>query len=224
MDTALFLGFAVAYLALFAWGAALAARGGWATPANLPLLVVAGLVYDNGVIAAGRFIGEGTLLEGLNAGRFWLHAFATPLLVVWAWHAVRRSGASWAARPWAARAAAGTAAVLVVFELATVVAGLELRPRDEYGALSYASAHPDSGPPLMVLVVAAALVAAGVVLWRRRGRVWLLAGSVLMVLGSGIPVPVDSNAVTNLFELLLLTSILATKAEQDAASAVGSGR
>lgn len=46
MDTVLFLGFALAYLALLIWGLGLAARHGWWTPANLPLLVVAALVYD----------------------------------------------------------------------------------------------------------------------------------------------------------------------------------
>src|SRR5690606_26318998 len=63
MDTVLFFAFAAAYLGLLAWGVALAVRHGWATPANLPLLVVAGLVYDNVVIATGRWIGEGALLE-----------------------------------------------------------------------------------------------------------------------------------------------------------------
>lgn len=214
MDTALFLGFAVMYLALLGWGAALASRSGWATPANLSLLVVAALIYDNGVIALGRSLGEGALLEGLNAGRFWLHAFATPVLVIWSWHAVRRSRAAWAARAWATWAAIGLTIALAVFELVTVVAALELRPRDEYGALSYTAAH-SSGPPLMVLIVAAALVSAGAILWRRQGWIWLFTGSVLMVIGSGVPVPLDSNAVTNLFELLLLVSVLATKARQD---------
>jgi hypothetical protein len=216
MDTALFFGYAAAYLALLVWGLALAVRSGWRTPANLPLLVVLGLVYDNLVIASGRYIGEGALLEGLNAGRFWLHAVATPLLVVWAWHVVRRTGSAWAARAWAMWTAVAIALGLFVLEVATVTAGLELRSRSEYGVLSYTEAHAAGGPPLMVLVVAAALVAAGVIAWRRQGWAWLLVGSVLMAIGSGVPVPVPSGAVTNLFELVLLTSILATKARQDA--------
>ena len=40
--------------------------------------MTAGLVWDNGVIGIGKYIGEGDLLEGLNVTRFWVHALATP--------------------------------------------------------------------------------------------------------------------------------------------------
>ncbi|MEU6247850.1 hypothetical protein [Glycomyces sp. NPDC047010] len=214
MDSLLFLLLALAHLALLVWGLRLAARSGWRA-ADLPVLVVAALVYDNGMIAVGRAIGEGALLEGLNAGRFWLHAFVTPLLVIWSWDAVRRAGSPWAAKARARWAAIGLALALVAIELVTVVAGLELRVRDEHGALSYTSDHA-GGPPLMVLVVAAVLVIAGAIVWRRQSWPWLLAGAVLMALGSGLPIPVPSAAATNVFEVLLLTGIIATTARQDA--------
>ena len=92
MDTVLFLGFAGAYLILLVWGIALAVRHGWWTPANLPLLVLAALVFDNLIIGIGKFIGDGPLLEGLNLARFWIHAFVTPVLAAWALHALRRAG------------------------------------------------------------------------------------------------------------------------------------
>ena len=91
MDTILFLGFAAAYLALLVWGVRLAMRNGWWTPANLPLLVVAALVYDNLVLGLGSTIGHGPALEGLNHGRFWIHAAITPTLVAWALHTLRRA-------------------------------------------------------------------------------------------------------------------------------------
>ncbi|MDA8371062.1 MAG: hypothetical protein M0026_14500 [Nocardiopsaceae bacterium] len=221
MDTVLFFGFAGAYTALLIWAVALATRHGWATPANLPLLVLAGLVYDNLIIASGRYIGEGPLLEALSHGRFWLHAFLTPLLVIWSWHAVRRAGVRWAARRWAALAAVLITAALIAFELITVTANLHLAARVEYGVLSYSDSAPPPGPPPMVLVVAAALIFAGFVLWRRQRWIWLLVGAVLMAVGSGVPLPLESGAVTNLFELVLLVSVLATKAWQDAAELRG---
>ncbi len=217
MDTILFAAYALAYVVLLAWGVALAARHGWWTPANIPLLVVAGLVYDNTVLAAGRVIGEGALLEGLNYGRFWIHALVTPLLVVFAWHAVARTGASWARTRPAAAVAVLVTAGLVVLELTHVV-GLELTARTEHGILSYAEAETSGGPPIMVLVVGLVLLAAGVLVWRRQRWVWLLVGTLLMLVGSAVPVPVESGAVTNAFELVLLTSILATKSFQDRAA------
>ncbi|MGX1702470.1 hypothetical protein [Microbacterium sp. NPDC055357] len=214
MDTALFTGFAAGYVLLLAWGIALGVRHGWLTPANLPLLVLGGLVYDNTVIAAGAAIGEGALLEGLSAGRFWVHAFVTPLLVVWSWHAVRRAGQPWASTRIAAVVAVVITAALIVFEIVTVLAGLTLEPGTEYGVLSYSDADA-AGPPIMVLFVAAALILAGFFVWRRQGWIWLLVGAVIMTVGSAVPIPLDSGAVTNAFELALLVSILATKARQD---------
>lgn len=229
-DIWLFAGFALAYLVLLAWGLWLAARHGWWTPANLPLLVVAGLVYDNALLALGSRIGEGALLESLNLGRFWIHALVTPLLVLFAWHACVRASRA-ASRPgdrgadgghgWVRSRAAAVAAVvataaLVVLELVDVVLPLELEVQREYGVLSYTDASSGGGPPLMVLFVAAALIVAGLLVWRWQGWPWLLVGSVIMTIGSGVPVPVDSGAVTNAFELVLLTSILATKHHQDA--------
>lgn len=215
MDTVLFFTFASAYLVLFGWGVFLAVRYGWATPANLPLLVVAGLVYDNTVIAAGRWIGEGAVLESLSFGRFWIHALVTPLLVVWSWHAIRRTGAAWARTRAAALVAVLFAVALVVLEIVTVIASLRIEPREEYGVLSYSNAEASGGPPLMVLFVAAALIVAGFLVWRRQRWIWLLVGAVIMTVGSAIPIPVESGAVTNAFELVLLTAILATKAHQD---------
>lgn len=215
MDTALFLAFATAYAGLLVWGLVLAARHGWLTPANLPLLVIAALVYDNLVLGTGRFIGEGPLLEALNYARFVIHALITPLLVAWALHTLRRAGFAWAKSRWYQVVSIGAALALTVLEVLLEVRGLELEPSREYGVLSYSSTEPASGPPLMVLIVALVLVVAGALLWKRQGWPWLLVGAVVMTIGSAVPIPVDSGAVTNAFELSLLISILATKAFQD---------
>lgn len=215
VDTVLFLGFAAAYVALLVWGALRAHRSGLLTPATLPVLVVAALVYDNAVIGAGRFIGEGTLLEALNVARWWAHALVTPLLVLFAWHVAVRAGARWARTTVAAVGAVVLTIALVVWDLLTEVRGLSVEPGWEYGVLSYASTGTDSGPPVMPLVVGLALLVAGVVVWRRQRFVWLLAGAGAMVLGSAVPLPLPSAAVTNAFELVLLVSVMATRAYQD---------
>lgn len=215
MDTVLFFAFTAAYVGLLAWGIVLAVRRGWGTPANLPLLVIAGLVYDNAVIATGRWVGEGVVLESLSLGRFWIHALVTPLLVVWSWHAIHRAGVAWARTRAAAVVAVVFALALITLEIVTVNLCLRIEPQEEYGVLSYSNAEASGGPPLMVLFVAAALLVAGFLVWRRQRWIWLLVGAVIMTAGSAIPIPVESGAVTNAFELVLLTAILATKARQD---------
>lgn len=67
-----------------------------------------------------------------------------------------------------------------------------------------------------MLFVAAALLVAGITVWVKQ-RWWVLAaGTAVMVLGSAIPIPIESAAVTNIFEFILLTSILWTVMRQDA--------
>lgn len=95
------------------------------------------------------------------------------------------------------------------------VRGLNLVAREEYGVLSYTNAEPSSGPPLMVLIVAAVLLIAGAMVWKRQRWPWLFAGALIMTIGSGVELPIDSGAVTNAFELVLLVSVIATKAFQD---------
>ena len=215
MDTVLFFGLAAVYAALLAWGVALVKRHGLGTSANLYLITVAGLLYDNLVLASGRFLGTGPLLETLSYGRFILHAIYMPLLVVWAWHAARRVGMPWARRDRTRAGVIGVALALVAFELVTQVAGLNLEAESRQGALRYADAVPTQGPPLMVLIVAAAVIAAGVVLWRRRRWPWLMAGAVVFAVGWMVATGFGSDVGTNVFELVMVVSIVVTKAHQD---------
>ncbi|QIK71798.1 hypothetical protein G7070_05300 [Propioniciclava coleopterorum] len=152
----------------------------------------------------------------MNLARFWIHALITPLLVAWSLHAIRRSGVRVAQSRGYAVAAILVTAALVVLELMLEVRDLHIVPAREYGALSYTNAEPPTGPPAMVLVVAAFLLLAGVVVLVKQRWPWLLVGAAIMTVGSAIDLPVPSNAATNAFELILLVSILATKAFQDA--------
>lgn len=217
MDIPIFLGFALAYLVLLVWGVRLATRHGWWTPANLPPLVIAALVYDNAVLGLGAFIGEGPVLEFLSYARFWIHAFITPTLVAWALHTLRRAGFSWAQSRAYQVISIGAALALTVVEYFLEVRGLHLAPETEYGVLSYGSTEPATGPPLMVLVVAFFLVVAGALVWWKQKWPWLFIGAVIMTIGSAIQLPIESGAITNAFELALMVSILATKAFQDRA-------
>lgn len=216
MDSILYLCFAGAYLALLVWGVILLARRGRPTASDLVLLVVLGLVYDNAVLGFGVLIGEGAGLETANAARFWLHALLTPLLVLVAWSILVRAGVRWAVRPVTVGVSVLLTVALMSYETVVGAAGIALAPVREHGSLSYDDTDAASGPPLMVLVVAAALLVAGIGVWIRQRWPWLAVVTVIMLIGSAVPIPIPSGAATNAFELILLVGILATIAFQDA--------
>lgn len=208
MDTILYFVFAAAYILLLGW--ALAKQRSWNFMSFI-YLVLLGLIYDNGMVAIGKFIGEGPLLENLNLLRFWSHAFLTPTLVLFSWGALNHAGIRWAKKKVVFAAAIIYTLALIGLEIALETWGLEVMPEQQYGVLRYVSAEPASGPPIMVLLVSVVLIAAGILLWKKVGWKWMLIGSVIMTIGSAVPIPVDSSAVTNAFELILLFSLVWTK-------------
>lgn len=208
MDTILYFLFTAAYIGLFAWG--LSRQRSWNFMSFI-YLVLLGLIYDNGIIALGKFIGEGALLENLSLLRFWSHALFTPTLVLFSYGALREAGVVWSRKRIVVILAALYTVALVIVELFLETFGLELTVEKEYGILRYVSADPASGPPIMVLLVSVALIAAGAILWKKRGWKWMFVGAVIMTIGSAVPIPVDSSAATNAFELFLLFTLVWTK-------------
>lgn len=215
MDTVLFLGFASAYALLLIWGLTLVIRRKRLIVSDLAFLVLAALVFDNAVLGLGSFIGEGDFLELINGARYWLHAFVTPLLVLVAWNFLTRAGVRWAKRIWAVVAVFVLTISLIVYEVIAGAASAQLVADREYGILSYSNENAPGGPPLMVLFVAAALLVAGIYVWKRQRWVWLLIVTIVMVLGSAIPFEIPSSAATNAFELILLIGVIATIGFQD---------
>lgn len=212
MDTVLYFIYTAAYLVLLIMCINFGNR--W-DASSLLFLVVFGLVYDNGLIAIGKFLGEGPLLENLSYLRFWFHAFFTPTLVLFSWSVLNRAGIEFAKRKIVYIGALLYTIALVIMEIITETYGIKIVPEREHGLLRYVSAEPSSGPPLMVLFVSIALITAGAILWKKTGWKWMLIGSVVMTVGSAVPIPVESAAVTNGFELFLMTTLVATKIHQD---------
>ncbi|MEK3856927.1 hypothetical protein [Cytobacillus sp. FSL H8-0458] len=209
MDPLLFAVFTAGYILLFIW-AVLTVKNSGPVSAAFLLPVILGLIYDNGILAAGSLIGEGSTLKLLNYLRYWIHAFFTPLLVLYSWHTLKQADIDWAKTSKLKWAAYLLTAGLVLLELFTEVFGLKLEARSEYGVLSYSNAEAQGGPPKMVLIVSAVLLAASIIIWRIQGWFWFFAGSLLMIIGSAIDIPIESAAAVNAFEWLLLLSLTAT--------------
>lgn len=208
MDLILFSLLTAAYVGLVVW--AFSRQRSWTLMAFV-YLVLFGLVYDNGMIAIGKFIGEGELLENLNAMRFWIHALFTPALVLFSLGALRGAGVKWAKKQWALIAGIALFVLLIAIEIWQVTWGTELEPVSEYGVLKYSAIEDISGPPWMILLVSAVLLAAGAIVWKKAGWPWMFVGSVIMGIGSSVTLAVESEAVTNIFELILLASLVWTK-------------
>lgn len=208
MDLVLYFFFTAAYIGLLVWG--LMRQRSWNFMAFIYLVLI-GLIYDNGIISIGNFVGEGPLLENLSLLRFWSHAFLTPALVLFSWGALNCAGVLWAKKKAVFYGALLYTVALIAIEIAMETWGIEIAAVVEYGVLRYTSAEPSSGPPLMVLLVSLVLIITGFVIWKKSGWIWMFAGAIIMTIGSAVPIPVESSAVTNAFELVLLSALVWTK-------------
>ena len=215
MDKWLYLLFALAYLVLFIFMIRSMKRNGIASLSNVLILVILPLIYDNTILGVGSWIGEGQTLEVLNTARYWMHAILTPLLIVFSLGVLRRARVNWANTSAALWITVAYAFAAFMVELFTVLLNLSLEAEVKYGVLSYASTNSPSGPPIMILMVTLALLVSSIILWKRTGWFWMFIGVALMLVGSMIDIPIESAAITNAFELILLTSLVMTKLHQD---------
>ncbi|MBS8262844.1 hypothetical protein DYI25_00170 [Mesobacillus boroniphilus] len=143
--------------------------------------------------------------------RYWFHAFFTPLLIIFSWAAIRETGIRWVNVRTGLNLAVIFTLAMAIAELIQNTLGIKLEHSEKYGVLSYESAG-SHGPPIMIIGVTVALLLAGVILWKKLKWKWMAIGVILMGIGSALPIPLESDAVTNGFELILLISLWATKA------------
>ncbi|MFI1461832.1 hypothetical protein [Nocardia carnea] len=173
----------------------------------VPAVVCAALVYDNAIVAAGRWIGVGGTLETLSVFRFVAHLVLTPLLMPWACAAAGLAGVGWMRLMWV-RVVVG-AATLAVIALGVFgeLTRLTLRPTEWAGTIRYTTEHSSlSGllPPVITVVV---VLVAAVAVWRVRGyRLWTVATATMAVVSAAM-LPM---LLTNAAELFFAWGIVAT--------------
>ena len=217
MDTYLYLLFAALYAGLLIMMLLSLRHSGIGVLSNVLILVILPLIYDNAILGIGKWIGEGEVLKNLNLARFWLHALLTPLLILFSLDVLRRAGVEWANKTSALLFAIAYTLIAFLVELFTVVWDLSLKVEEKYGILSYTATNSPSGPPIMIILVTLALLVSSIILWKRTGWFWMFVGVALMLIGGMVDLPIKSGAITNTFELILLTSLVFTKRHQDKA-------
>ena len=215
MDTFLYILFAFLYAGLLVLMLQSIKRSRIVILSNVLILVIIPLIYDNGILGIGKWIGKGDILESMSAARFIMHAIFTPLLILFSLDVLRRAGIEWSKKTAALLITAAYTLIALLIELITVVWDLSLKAEKSYGVLSYTAANSPDGPPIMILMVTLALLISSILLWKRTGWYWMFIGVALMLIGSMVDIPVESGAITNAFELILLTSLVFTKRHQD---------
>jgi len=211
MDIYLYFLYAALYATLLIWGLYGIRKPDIARWTSVIFIVILPLIYDNLLLATGKWIGEGELLESLNFSRFCLHALITPLLVMYSIGTLRESGIEWAKKKWLLILGILYTLGLIILEFSIEVMGLELEVVKEYGVISYTNVEEATGPPIMVLFVTLMLIVASAILWKKTKWPVFFIGTVVMTIGIVIPINVDSGAVTNAFELFLIFTLIWTK-------------
>jgi hypothetical protein len=209
MHTAAFVFFALAQatLAVFAIRQYRRTRSLWMLMLCLP---IAGVVWDNAIMALGSVIGDGPMLVALSWPRFIGHALLTPAWIVAAIGIAAYTGAGWArgrgARvgEWALYGFAALAGVLryVVF--------LDMAPVSEGGMFYYTNVGTFPGPPIGSITMLLVVLACGFVVWRRSKLPWVLVGSLSMLLTQVVPRELVGFLVTNSGEVIRAASLVIT--------------
>ncbi|SER55196.1 hypothetical protein SAMN04487944_10623 [Gracilibacillus ureilyticus] len=209
MDTFFYFLFVIAYISLLVWAV-------YSSSQNLSyrsflFLVITGLVYDNALLAFGRFIGAGELLETLNAARYWIHAIVTPTLVLYCYGILKLLNIEWVNSNKGKMVFYYITLLLIAIELIIEVIPLNLKPVWENGVLNYAPVTANNHPPYMILAVTVILLVTSIILCKKTKWKWMLIGTVLMGAGSAAAPLFPSGALTNGFELILIFTLVITK-------------
>lgn len=212
MDTVIYFLLTIAFIILLIIGILLAKQDGWIDVSNVLLLVIVALLYDNGILALGKFIGEGDLLKALNELRYWLHALITPLLVLFAWHTLVNANIKWASKKGIQWLVIFLTLFFIIFELYSLVPNLSLEPTWKNGVLSYTKNEEDI--PVMIIGVSTILLITSILVWWKQRWPWYFIGILSMGLVPILNSLLQIDAPHNIAEFLLIVALLATKVYQ----------
>lgn len=178
MGSAIYFGYVLIQAVL--WSQVLRMRFARRAPRLLVLLVIACLMYDNGVSSLGVLLGEGQALKALNILRFVLHVFVTPLVCVVCLEVARDARVRAALHRQAARLVWALTIVLMAVGFIQDLAPMDFVPKTVFGVLTYT--HTTAVIPIAAIVMNLFTIATAGLIWRTTGWPLLFITSVLMLL------------------------------------------
>jgi hypothetical protein len=199
----------IAELFLIGWSIRLWLQSKSVAMIVLPIILVS-MSYDNFLLAAGAWIGEGELLQSLSQIRFLAHHLIIPLLIVVGVELAHRTKAAWAnnlirSLAWIISLSLGVGDVFNRY------IGAELEPVYFGGVLRY-TASPIKGLPIIAIAVTLFLLLIGVGIWiRSESRwLWLFVGTLVALVGNGLPPSQVGTLPGSLAEFVMTLTLLLT--------------
>jgi hypothetical protein len=221
MFSALFLGIALADLALLAWAIRLyrAHRG------PTLVMVLTNLVFlwaDAAIIGSGRWIGEGDLLLALSHLRFGVHHLVLPLMIIAAGSIARLAGLGWAQKKSVMAAFCLVAVTFIALDLPDMLQS-NYFPACFADTLRYVQAVAPAevcrigqgmgarpGLPVAAIVSVVVMLAVGIAIGVRRRWWWLAVGSFVMFLLAALPASKVGPWPSSIGEVIFFAAVLAT--------------
>ncbi|HSH04274.1 MAG TPA: hypothetical protein VLL52_17320 [Anaerolineae bacterium] len=155
------------------------------TPYTPILIILAlALVYDNGLISLGRFLGPGPFLQNLSLPRFIMHALITPLLVIYTFGLARLFNLRWAQNRRNHAIACLTSVLFIIGNIWQDRHGFNLYPKVDHDLLRYTS--DSTGPPIFTILTILVMIVIGFAILRQTKSPWVFFGSLFMFIAAAV--------------------------------------
>lgn len=198
MYTTLFWLQTLLHVVLFVWLIRIYRRTGLLTAAAL-FIPQFGLIWDNGIVAAGGLIGTGETLEALSWPRFWIHWLFGTWLIIACGTVLRLSGVRWVQHRWGMAVFCVFTVLLMIYDLPHFWRD-QIYPVCEKGLIRYSTVvlpdrlcfegqtiTPRGSPPIPSIIACFFVIGTGIVLFIRRRFPWMMLGGILMLLSASPP-------------------------------------
>lgn len=211
MSLLLYWLYTLLHLGLIVWGLTAVYPKTRRFSSLLIIIVAAGTLYDNLILAIGWLVAEGEILRSLSYWRFYSQQTILPLLIPAAFIQAQAAGLRWAQGRRGLTAGWLLALAVIALGSYTRLRGLELQPEVMDGVLRYLAVR-SAGPPLASFITVAVVAIVSFFFWRPGGWPWLFWAAVVVFIGEGaVPVPALRMVIGSGVEVVFVWALLATE-------------